>query len=51
MAAVSLWSKVLGRKINKFGAIFVKHVLWGMLGEAVAPSAPPLITTPMFQRF
>jgi len=28
MAAVSLSSKVLGRKIKEFGVIFVKYVFW-----------------------
>jgi len=40
MAAVSLPS-LLGRKIKKFGAFFVKYVFLGILEEAIAPSAPP----------
>jgi len=45
MAAVNLPSRVLGRKIKKFGTFFVKKVkvFWGILeGEAVAPSVPRL---------
>ena len=51
MATVSLPSKVLGRKIKKLCALFVKNVLLGILGEAITPlSAPPwlrLYSTPL----
>jgi len=39
MAAVSLPSRLLCRKFG--AAFFVKNVLLGILGGAIAPSAPP----------
>jgi len=41
MAILSLLSRVLGRKIKKFCAFFVKNLFLGILEGDIAPNAPP----------
>jgi len=40
MAAVSLPSRVLGRKIKKFCAVFVKNVFWASWGVSYCHPRP-----------
>jgi len=50
MAAVSLPSKILGRKkYKKFGAFFLLKIYFGHL-EGLAPLYPLPLATPTFQR-
>jgi len=44
MAAVSITSKVLGRKIKKFCAIFLLKLYFGHLGRGYYPLCPSLAT-------
>jgi len=39
-ADVSLPSRVLGRKIKKFGSFWVKNIVWGILGRGYCPCTP-----------